>query len=150
MGKGSYYLLLFMLVVDLLLIVRYALRFTAMGFLKEFVVLIVLLVFSLVSLALIGSRKDNGWTLGAVVFALAMLNMAYSLYRGYQGILPLIIALWSAVCFVFCVAMVGAFGRQPIHIPSAEQRVERELEKEAAALENAEKEFDTAVKKKRK
>jgi hypothetical protein len=150
MGKGSYYLLLIMLVVDLLLIVRYALRFSAMGFLKEFVVLIVLLVFSVVSLALISSRKDNGWTLAAVVFALVMLNMAYSLYCGYQGILPIAIALWSAICFVFCVAMVGAFKGEPMHIPSAEQRVEKELEREAAALENAEKEFDEAVKKKRK
>ena len=150
MGKGSYYVLLFLVAVDLLLLVRYAMRFPALGFMKEFVVMLVLLVIAVASLALLSQRKDSGWMAGSVLFAIIMLNIAYGLYRNFLGILPVIIALWSAISFVFCTAMIGAFWRMPKPIPSSEQRVESELKREAAALENAEKDFEKAVKKGKK
>gem|GEM_PF-5325387 len=150
MGKGSYYIVLFLVAVDLMLLLRFALRFPTWSFMKEFVLFLVLLVVAVVSLTMIGYRKDYGWTAGLVFFALVMLNIAYALYKGYAGILPVIIALWSAISFVFCTAMTGSFMSEPRPIPSGEQRIEKELQREAAALENAEKEFDSAVKKKRK
>lgn len=150
MGKGSYYLVLFMFVVDLLLLVRFAQRFVTMSFVKEAVAIMVLLVIAVISLVMLSYHKDNGWIAGGVFFAGAMVNIAYALYQGYLGILPIAIALFSAICFVFCTAMVGAFGHMIRQTPTAEQRVEAELTKEAAALENAEKQFDAAVKVKNK
>lgn len=148
MGRTSYFILLIWMIISFVALLRYISRFGYTSFLKEFFVILVLIAVALVSLFMVGFRKNAGWVVAAVFFAIIILNMAYLFFKS-SSCWIFLNALIAAIGFVFSTAMIGRHREEITEFPEPEERV-KELEREGEALQEAEKKVAVAKKPKRK
>ena len=122
MGRTSYFILFLWMIISFIALLTYTFQFGPMSFLREFFVILVLIVLAFVALFMIGARKDSGWIAAVVFFAVLLVNMAYLLFKSSSPWI-FIIGLIAALGFVFSTAMIRRFREEIAEFPEPEERV---------------------------